>query len=445
MESFASFCNSLIEYETPKVVTVHNPLIGMLRRALQLGVVLYVCLYQLWYAQGYQEFSGMESSVTTKVKGYSQSILGPNNHSLPASLRILYERVWDEADYVVPPAENGAFFVTTNVVITPNQTLGHCAEDPGEMPESICQVEDPLTKTSTDCFASRNLIKSHGPQTGRCILTDKPLKYGNITVCEIQSWCPVEDDQLLLGKERPLITGSEHHTVFIKNSIKFSYFGEQYHRNNMPNNRVCLYKFSDPDTWLCNIFKLGEMVAAAGGDYSSLSIKGGVVAVHIQWICNLDFNFMEHCLPRYNFRLLDSTGWNFRHAHFHEEGRRTLYKAYGIKFVVIVQGRAGKFDLKNTVINIVAGLGLISFITMFCDFILLHYVSERKLIKQKKFEVLDKHSVFSGLLSIMTVANSAASANPQGLDFNQSRDTLASEACFVDSPEKNCRDEIRNL
>ena len=44
------------------------------------------------------------------------------------SLRVLYERVWDEADYVVPPAENGAFFVTTNVVITPNQTLGHCPE-----------------------------------------------------------------------------------------------------------------------------------------------------------------------------------------------------------------------------------------------------------------------------------------------------------------------------
>ena len=40
---------------------------------------------------------------------------------------------------------------------------------------------------------------------------------------------------------------------------------------------------------------------------------------------------------RYNFRLLDTSGWNFRHAHYHEEGRRTLYKAYGIKFVIIVQ------------------------------------------------------------------------------------------------------------
>ena len=50
-------------------------------------------------------------------------------HNLKSSnIKDLYDRVWDEADYVVPPAENGAFFVTTNVVITPNQTWGHCPE-----------------------------------------------------------------------------------------------------------------------------------------------------------------------------------------------------------------------------------------------------------------------------------------------------------------------------
>ena len=51
--------------------------------------------------------------------------------------------------------------------------------------------------------------------------------------------------------------------------------------------------------------------------------------------------------------------------------------------MIIVQGRAGKFDLKNTVINIVAGLGLLSFITMFCDFVLLNYVKERKIVSVK--------------------------------------------------------------
>ena len=42
----------------------------------------------------------------------------------------------------------------------------------------------------------------------------------------------------------------------------------------------------------------------------------------------------------------------------------------------------GKFDLKNVVINIVAGLGLLSFISMFCDFILLNYVNERFLVRK---------------------------------------------------------------
>lgn len=64
-----------------------------------------------------------------QVKGYSISRLDEDVASqLEPSLRLLYERVWDEADYVVPPAENGAFFVTTNVVITPNQTRGLCPE-----------------------------------------------------------------------------------------------------------------------------------------------------------------------------------------------------------------------------------------------------------------------------------------------------------------------------
>ena len=120
----------------------------------------------------------------------------------------------------------------------------------------------PMKKGKLDIF----MLSGHGPQTGRCVPTDKPDKYGMMTnVCEIQSWCPVENDQLLLGQKRPLITGSEEHTVFIKNSIKFSYFGDEYHRNNMPD-KLCLYNFNDSLTWQCNIFKLGTgVVIIIGG------------------------------------------------------------------------------------------------------------------------------------------------------------------------------------
>ena len=32
------------------------------------------------------------------------------------------------------------------------------------------------------------LFSGHGPQTGRCVLNDKPQRYGSAFVCQIQSW-----------------------------------------------------------------------------------------------------------------------------------------------------------------------------------------------------------------------------------------------------------------
>ena len=46
-----------------------------MRRIIQVGVVVYVGVFALWLQRGYQEFSDVESSVTTKVKGISMSRL----------------------------------------------------------------------------------------------------------------------------------------------------------------------------------------------------------------------------------------------------------------------------------------------------------------------------------------------------------------------------------
>ena len=119
----------------------------------------------------------------------------------------------------------------------------------------------------------------------------------------------------------------------------------------------------------------------AQGNFTKLSIKGGVIGVYITWNCDLDWSFDDYCLPTYSFRILDTFGWNFRHAHYHEENRRTLVKAYGLKFLVVVDGRASKFDLKNTVIVLVTGLGLLGLSTMFCDFILLNYSTDRRRVR----------------------------------------------------------------
>ena len=57
-----------------------------------------------------------------------------------------------------------------------------------------------------------------------------------------------------------------------------------------------------------------------------------------------------------------------------------MVKAYGLKFLVVIDGQASKFDLKNTVIVLVTGLGLLGLSTMFCDFILLNYSTDRSIV-----------------------------------------------------------------
>ena len=123
---------------------------------------------------------------------YFRSILPPDAlPHLTNAERKMYERVWDESDYVIPPAENSAFFVMTNVVITPNQTIGTCPEDHTEIKGVVCGSSegDHVNITEGVCVESdvKILHKGHGEETGNCILSDRDE---SAYVCEISSWCP---------------------------------------------------------------------------------------------------------------------------------------------------------------------------------------------------------------------------------------------------------------
>ena len=67
----SSLCSCFFEYETPKVITVKNVPMGILRLVLQTIVIGFIVVFQLWYSRGYQTFLDVEASVTTKVKGFS--------------------------------------------------------------------------------------------------------------------------------------------------------------------------------------------------------------------------------------------------------------------------------------------------------------------------------------------------------------------------------------
>lgn len=54
-----------------------------------------------------------------------------------------------------------------------------------------------------------------------------------------------------------------------------------------------------------------------------------------------------------------SLGFNFRHANYYNENKRTLIKALGIHFIVNVQGEARRFGFVPTLLNIGAGVIII--------------------------------------------------------------------------------------
>ncbi|XP_055331003.1 P2X purinoceptor 4-like isoform X2 [Paramacrobiotus metropolitanus] len=364
-------CARFFEYDTPKIVHIRSFKVGILYRFVQLVIIAYIIGVVMVYKKGYQEFDNVESTVTSKVKG----VVMTNNSMLNSTGNDV--RVWDTADYVVPPQENGAFFVTTNYIMTPDQEQG------------ICPEQGATCTSDADCPAKSQ--SANGIRNGTCNTTTN--------TCNIYAWCPVETD---MEPSVPMLQGTETFTVLIKNQIIFPKFGVR--------RRNILDSFATNNTYLsgchydpvtdpyCPIFRLGDIVRLAGENYTELAVKGAVMGFVIQWDCNLDLA-VEKCRPKYSFRRIDNRddvtakGWNFRYANYWNVPgnstttiqKRTLIKAFGIRFIFYVYGTAGKFNFVPMATNLGAGLALLGLSVIVCDMILLYCTKKREFYHENKF------------------------------------------------------------
>lgn len=220
--------------------------------------------------------------------------------------------------------------------------------------------------------------------------------------CEVAAWCPVENDA---GVPTPaFLKAAENFTLLVKNNIWYPKFNFSK-RNILPNIttsylKSCIYNArTDP---FCPIFRLGQIVADAGHSFQEMAVEGGIMGIQIKWDCNLD-RAASHCLPRYSFRRLDtrdlehnvSPGYNFRFAKYYRDlagnEQRTLTKAYGIRFDIIVFGKAGKFDIIPTMINVGSGLALLGVATVLCDVIVLYCMKKRYYYRDKKYKYVEDY------------------------------------------------------
>ncbi|GAU94606.1 hypothetical protein RvY_06346-2 [Ramazzottius varieornatus] len=129
----------------------------------------------------------------------------------------------------------------------------------------------------------------------------------------------------------------------------------------------------------------------------TLAIRGGIIGFHIDWHCNLDHG-LEACVPSYSFRRLDNSndkiakGWNFRHAYYFNDGsgvnHRDVIKYWGIRFVFLVGGQAGKFSLVDFALHLGSSLGLLGLASAMCEIVLSYYASKE--VQRLKMERVDE-------------------------------------------------------
>nr|XP_057936504.1 P2X purinoceptor 5-like isoform X2 [Doryrhamphus excisus] len=347
----ASWCKgrlfSFFDYKTEKFIVAKNKTVGILYRLIQLSIIGYLIGWVFLSKKGYQEIDeAIQSSVITKLKGVSVT-----NTTESGVL------VWGPEDYVIPPQGEAILFVVTNFLETPNQKLGYCAESPKVL-DGLCQGDE-------DCQEGHIVVAGHGVMSGRCVRSGQ----NSTGTCEIFGWCPVE---------RPFKPQSNILDTTNQSYLQKCRYDEK------------LYPY-------CPIFGLGDITMRAGYNFNDMAVFGGSIGIHIEWNCDLDKGYSS-CHPQYRFTRQDistsdkaiAVGFNFRHVRYYKnaagESYRSQFKVYGVRFNIMVNGRAGMFSIVPTAISVGSGLALMGAGVFLCDMILLYLMKNGTAYRERKFE-----------------------------------------------------------
>ncbi|XP_077806857.1 P2X purinoceptor 6 isoform X10 [Macaca mulatta] len=290
--------------------------------------------------KGYQDRDlDPQISVITKLKGVSVT-----------QIEELGNRLWDVADFVKPPQH-------------PSVPLANCWVD-------------------EDCPEGERGTHSHGVKTGQCVVFN-----GTHRTCEIWSWCPVESGVV---PSRPLLAQAQNFTLFIKNTVTFSKFNFSK-SNALETWDPTYFKYCRYEPQLspyCPVFRIGDLVAEAGGNFEDLALLGGSVGIRVHWDCDLDTGD-SGCRTHYSFQLQERS-YNFRTATYWWEQpgveARTLLKLYGIRFDILVTGQAGKFGLIPMAVTLGTGAAWLGVVTFICDLLLLYVDREAHFYWRTKYE-----------------------------------------------------------
>jgi cation transporter protein len=371
--------DTFFTFTTVKVVKVPNTFIALINRILQLLIFAYIALYIVWWKKGYQEFQEPRGTSVIKVKGVAKVI---GNSTVPY-IQANTEHLWDNTEYQLPPLENNAFFIATRQIVTYNQKEDKCASALDE--KLFCNRSIPDT-----CQVNKITDNAFGFTTGNCV---QSVQNASVNVCEISAWCPEE----LTDSVEYVVDKDEvrNFTVYLKTMVKFEFLDKPLRNVRDKTNFTCRYdKVSDP---YCPIFRIGYVIDGLNTNISALLHEGGLIEIRQDWTCDFDYS-TNRCYPELTFNILqsgddqDSPGINYRYAtkyRVNDTDYRILSKVYGLRFVVAISGRGGRFNIVNLFVAIGSGIGFMVIAGIVCDAIFMYIHKSREQYRQRKFSVCE--------------------------------------------------------
>ncbi|CAF1059556.1 unnamed protein product, partial [Didymodactylos carnosus] len=101
-------------------------------------------------------------------------------------------------------------------------------------------------------------------------------------------------------------------------------------------------------------------------------------------------------------------------SHWKSDNRsyRILTKSFGLRFIISVSGKGGKFDIITLTLNIGSIIGIFGLATVICDIAMLHLCRNAHLYKQHIFQRVDKDTIRSALMQAI------AAVTPKQKDAN---------------------------
>ncbi|KAH0508809.1 P2X purinoceptor 3 [Microtus ochrogaster] len=434
-------------YETTKSVVVKSWTIGIINRAVQLLIISYFVGWVFLHEKAYQvRDTAIESSVVTKVKGFGRYA----------------NRVMDVSDYVTPPQGTSVFVIITKMIVTENQMQGFCPENEekyrcvsdsqcgperfpgggiltgrcvnyssvlrtceiqGWCPTEVDTVEMPIMMEAENFtifiknsirfplfnFEKGNLLPNltakdiktcrfHPEKAPFCPI----LRVGDVVKFAGQDFAKLARTGGVLGIKIGWVCDLDKAWDQCIPKYSFTRLDGVSEKSSVSPG----YNFSPPSSVLSpRALPEIEPRPKVFGDPVLFSWCASASQASLHPVLGF---VTDTSLPLTTVELISVSAspvpsTQFAKYYKMENGSeyRTLLKAFGIRFDVLVYGNAGKFNIIPTIISSVAAFTSVGVGTVLCDIILLNFLKGADHYKARKFEEVNE-----------TTLKGTASANP---------------------------------